>query len=97
MVDTNALTDIVPNYAQARGFRLVPSAFQVSLYSAAAPDPPGAPVVVPSTRTQSGSGSLVHLETWPLRLQVSWTPPASSGGIPLLGYKLYRLLASWSH
>ncbi|CAJ1335098.1 unnamed protein product [Effrenium voratum] len=65
VVETNALTDIVPNYAEA------------NMYSAAAPDPPGAPVVVASTRTQSG-------------LQVSWTPPASSGGIPLLGYKLYR-------
>jgi len=65
VVDTNALTDIVPNYAQ------------VTLYAAAAPDPPGAPVVVASTRTQSG-------------LQVSWTPPANSGGSQLLGYKLYR-------
>lgn len=105
-------------------------------------DPPGAPVVVASTRTQSGSGSenkvkmekngpffqtkiLIVSENFVLfgfvvifyysvggqaghrfffdsclvsgrrpvsrlRLQVSWTPPASSGGIPLLGYKLYR-------
>ncbi|CAE6963929.1 unc-22 [Symbiodinium natans] len=64
-LDTNALTDLVPNYVEA------------SFYAAAAPDPPGAPTVVASTRTNTG-------------LQVSWTPPASSGGIPVLGYKLYR-------
>ncbi|CAE7779180.1 TTN [Symbiodinium sp. CCMP2456] len=64
-LDTNALTDLVPNYVEA-GF-----------YAAAAPDPPGAPTVVASTRTNTG-------------LQVSWTAPVSSGGIPVLGYKLYR-------
>ncbi|CAE7771797.1 Ttn [Symbiodinium pilosum] len=64
-LDTNALTDLVPNYVQA------------SFYAAAAPDAPGAPTVVASTRTSTG-------------LQVSWTAPASSGGIPVLGYKLYR-------
>ncbi|CAE7949925.1 Ttn, partial [Symbiodinium sp. KB8] len=64
-LDTNPLTDLVPNYVEA-GF-----------YAAAAPDPPGAPTVVASTRTNTG-------------LQVSWTAPVSSGGIPVLGYKLYR-------
>ncbi|CAE7530550.1 Ttn, partial [Symbiodinium necroappetens] len=64
-LDTNPLTDLVPNYVEA-GF-----------YAAAAPDPPGAPSVVASTRTNTG-------------LQVSWTAPVSSGGIPVLGYKLYR-------
>eukprot|EP00930_Biecheleria_cincta_P025161 TRINITY_DN17949_c0_g2_i3.p1 TRINITY_DN17949_c0_g2~~TRINITY_DN17949_c0_g2_i3.p1 ORF type:complete len:5308 (+),score=711.55 TRINITY_DN17949_c0_g2_i3:64-15987(+) len=46
-------------------------------YAASVPDPPGSPTVVEGSRTSAG-------------FTVEWTAPSYSGGIPLLGYNLYR-------
>ncbi|CAE8682339.1 unnamed protein product [Polarella glacialis] len=56
---------------------LTPNYTQAFFYAASVPASPDSPMVVEGSRTQSGLG-------------VSWKAPSDSGGIPVLGYKLYR-------
>ncbi|CAE8601561.1 unnamed protein product [Polarella glacialis] len=56
---------------------LTPNYTQAFFYAASVPASPDSPMVVEGSRTQSGLG-------------VRWKAPSDSGGIPVLGYKLYR-------
>eukprot|EP00930_Biecheleria_cincta_P038762 TRINITY_DN26639_c0_g1_i1.p1 TRINITY_DN26639_c0_g1~~TRINITY_DN26639_c0_g1_i1.p1 ORF type:complete len:4930 (+),score=584.21 TRINITY_DN26639_c0_g1_i1:1092-14792(+) len=56
---------------------LKPNYTQGFFYAASAPDPPSSPTIVAGSRTETG-------------VDVEWTAPSNSGGIPVLGYKLYR-------
>eukprot|EP00928_Gymnodinium_smaydae_P022346 TRINITY_DN18808_c0_g1_i1.p1 TRINITY_DN18808_c0_g1~~TRINITY_DN18808_c0_g1_i1.p1 ORF type:complete len:4341 (-),score=787.41 TRINITY_DN18808_c0_g1_i1:161-11695(-) len=54
-----------------------PNYFTLNLYAAAVPTAPAAPTVVPGSRTSNG-------------MTLSWDPPTDSGGIAVLGYRVYR-------
>jgi predicted phage tail protein len=56
---------------------LKPNYTTASFYCATAPSAPASPTVVAGTRTATG-------------MTLQWTKPANSGGVPVLGYRLYR-------